>query len=215
MNAITMTLIFCLFLVFFVFLIMKKFLLNNLVTAINKKDYELVVTAANTPLSRQVLGDYICDLYKIKAYYYSKDVEQFDKMLEHMINFEYKDPENHRNFIELYYHMFILKKNRKYADILLKEIYATNDENFIKYNQQAYEVMINGRNDLIAEMDEEINSKKFYGFSLGVILYMIAIQYLNLGDNKNALTYFETSIVCFSPNEKYVELAKQYINQLA
>ena len=93
-------------------------------------------------------------------------------------------------------------------------LFRSKDENIVKYNQQAYEVMINKRNDLIEEMDKQIDSKKFYGFPLGVILYMIAMQYERLGENKRAITYFENAIVCFNPKERYVKLAKEHIEML-
>ncbi|MFR3043620.1 MAG: hypothetical protein ACLTMV_09890 [Thomasclavelia spiroformis] len=214
MNSITMAIIFILFIGFFIFQIIKKFLLNNLDKSINKKDYALTVTLSDMSLARRFLGDYTCDLYKAKAYYLDKNVDKFDEMLEHIISTEYKNPEDKKSFLLLYYHTFILKENKKYTDIILNELKKYSDENFIKYNQQAYEVMINKRNDLIEEMDNQIDSKKFYGFSLGVILYMIAIQYERIGDLKHAFTYFRDCIVCFSPNEKYVTLAKKKVAEL-
>lgn len=214
MNSITMAIIFILFIGFFIFQIIKKFLLNNLDKSINKKDYVLTVTLSDMSLTRRFLGNYTCDLYKAKAYYLDKNVDKFDEMLQHIISSEYKNPEDKKSFLLLYYHTFILKENKKYADIILKELKKYPDENFIKYNQQAYEVMINKRNDLIEEMDNQIDSKKFYGFSLGVILYMIAVQYERLGDLKHAFTYFRDCIVCFNPNEKYVVLAKKRVAEL-
>ena len=173
MNSITMAIIFILFLGFFIFQIVKKFLLNNLDSSIKNKDYQLTEKLSDMTISRRFLKDYTCDLYKIKAYYLDKNIEKFDKMLEYIIKTDYNNPEDKKAFLELYYHTFILKENKKYADILLEEINKSKDENFVKYNQQAYEVMINKRNDLAEEMDKQIDSKKFYGFSLGVILYMI------------------------------------------
>lgn len=214
MNSITMAVIFILFLVFFIIQIVKKFLLSNLDGSIAKKDYALTEKISDMPLSRRALGNYTCDLYKIKSYYLDKNIEMFDKMLKHILETDYKNPDDKKAFIELYYHIFILKENKNYADILLDEINKYDDENFKKYNQQAYEVMINKRNDLTNEMDKQIDSKKFYGFSLGVILYMIAIQYERLGDNKRAITYFQNAIVCFHPNEKYVSFSKEHINKL-
>lgn len=214
MNSITMAVIFILFLGFFIVQIVKKFLLSNLDSSIMKKDYSLTEKMSDMPFSRRVLGDYTCDLYKIKAYYLDKNIEKFDEMLIHILKNDYKNPEDKKAFIVLYYHIFILKENKKYADILLNEINKYEDENFKKYNQQAYEVMINKRNDLTEEMDKQIDSKKFYGFSLGVILYMIAIQYERLGDNKRAITYFQNAIVCFNPKEKYVSFSKEHIKKL-
>ena len=214
MNSITMAVIFILFLGFFIVQIVKKFLLSNLDSSIMKKDYSLTEKMSDMPFSRRVLGDYTCDLYKIKAYYLDKNIEKFDELLIHILKTDYKNPEDKKAFIVLYYHIFILKENKKYADILLNEINKYEDENFKKYNQQAYEVMINKRNDLTEEMDKQIDSKKFYGFSLGVILYMIAIQYERLGDNKRAITYFQNAIVCFNPKEKYVSFSKEHIKKL-
>lgn len=214
MNSITMAIIFILFISFFIFQIIKKFLLNNLDKSINKRDYALTVTLSDMPLTRRFLGNYTCDLYKAKAYYLDKNVDKFDEVLQYIIDSEYKNPEDKKSFLLLYYHTFILKENKKYADIILNELKKYPDENFVKYNQQAYEVMINKRNDLIDEMDKQIDSKKFYGFSLGVILYMIAVQYERLGDLKRAFTYFRDCIVCFSPNEKYVALAKKKVAEL-
>lgn len=214
MNPITMAIIFILFLGFFVFQIIKKFLLNNLDSSIKKRDYLLTERLSDMSLSRRFLGNYTCDLYKIKSYYLDKNVAKFDEMLKHIIETDYKNSEEKKAFLVLYYHTFILKENKKYADILLNEISKSEDENFVKYNQQAYEVMINKRNDLTEEMDKQIDSKKFYGFSLGVILYMIAIQYERLGDDKHAVTYFKNAIVCFNPKEKYVVLANEHIEKL-
>lgn len=214
MNSITMVIIFILFISFFIFQIVKKFLLNNLDKSINKKDYALTVTLSDMPLTRRFLGNYTCDLYKAKAYYLDKNVDKFDEVLQYIIDSEYKNPEDKKSFLLLYYHTFILKENKKYADIILNELKKYPDEDFVKYNQQAYEVMINKRNDLINAMDKQIDSKKFYGFSLGVILYMIAVQYERLGNLKHAFTYFRDCIVCFSPNEKYVALAKKKVAEL-
>ena len=64
--------------------------------------------------------------------------------------------------------------------------------------------MINKRNDLIEEMDNQIDSKKFYSFYLGVILYMIAIQYHTLYDINLAISFccasyfFCWDTLCFS-----------------
>ena len=82
-------------------------------------------------ISRRFLKDYTCDLYKIKAYYLDKNVEKFDKMLEYIIKTDYNNPEDKKAFLELYYHTFILKENKKYADILLKEISKSEDKNFV------------------------------------------------------------------------------------
>ena len=83
MNSITMAIIFILFIGFFIFQIIKKFLLNNLDKSINKKDYALTVTLSDMSLARRFLGDYTCDLYKAKAYYLDKNVDKFEILPYH------------------------------------------------------------------------------------------------------------------------------------
>ena len=46
---------------------------------------------------------------------------------------------------------------------------------------------------------EDINSKRYYGFALGVILVMISKQYSALGDDKNALIYMQSAKACLHP----------------
>ena len=110
MNSITVTVIFILFLGYLGFQFLKKFLLQNLDTSINKKDYALTEKMSDMPLSRRTLGNYTCDLYKMKAYYLDKNVEKFDEMLKHILMTDYKNPDDKKAFIELYYHTFILKE---------------------------------------------------------------------------------------------------------
>ena len=59
--------------------------------------------------------------------------------------------------------------------------------------------LLDGRTDLIEEMDEDINSKRYYGFALGVILVMISKQYSALGDDKNALIYMQSAKLVYIP----------------
>ena len=135
-------------------------------------------------ITRKLLGEYVCDLYKLRVINVTKDEEKFEKMLIHMLDTTYPRPDDKQSFLETYFHTFLIKGNRKYADWILKEIKKTGDEAFIHYNENAYAVMLDGRTDLIEEMDEDINSKRYYGFALGVILVMISKQYSALGDPK-------------------------------
>lgn len=128
-------------------------------------------------------------------------------------NYNYGD-ENKKEFLTTYYHTFLLKKNQKYADLLLEGIRETRDQRYIVYNEQAYEVVFHKRSDLLEIMDQQIDSKKYYGFPLGVIVYYMAIQYLYLNDKEHALIYFKNALVCFHPKSIYVPFVKDYIKQL-
>ena len=193
---------------------MKQFCLNNLKSALNKQDYSTVVKVADMKVSRRLLNHFHCDLYKIRAYYLAKDVENFDILLDQMIrNHDYKEDDK-KEFLTTYYHTFLLKKNQKYADILLQGIKDTKDRTYAIYNEQAYEVVFHHRTDLIETMDKQIDSKKYYGFPLGVIVYYMAVQYLALDDKEHALIFFKNALVCFHPKSIYIPFVNEYIEKL-
>ena len=73
--------------------------------------------------------------------------------------------------------------------------------------------MMDDRSDLIYDMTEYINSKKYYGFALGVILFMVAKQYSYLGDNTNALIYMQSAKSCFHPKAVYMPVVEKYLSK--
>lgn len=214
MSVITATVIFLLFACYIGVQLVKNFQLRQMNTCLKSRDYASVEKMADMPMSRRLLGQYTCDLYKLRAMYLDKDVPRFEEMLQYMIAAEYKNPADKKSFLEQYYHTFLLKENRKYADWLLDAIRKTGDEPFILYNEQAYEVMINKRSDLIETMDAQIDSKKYYGFSLGVILFMIARQYEYIHDTKHAIISYKNAKVCFSPKALYIPAIEKSLGRL-
>lgn len=213
MNPISVAIIFVIFLTYVVFQVVKQLMLGSVTKAIKTKDYELVIQLTTMPLVITFLGKYTCDVYLAKAYYYLKDEGNFDVVVNKILQSKYKE-EDKKTFITSYYHIFLMKENKKYVTLFLEEINKSGDENFIKYSNQAYEVIMNKRSDLIQVMDKQIDSKQFYGFPLGVILFMIAMQYTYIDDKENAVLYFENAKVCFPPNEKYLSLCDKQIQML-
>src|SRR5699024_12508931 len=74
---------------------------------------------------------------------------------------EYSQKDGKKSFLETYFHTFLIKGNRKYADWLLKEIRKSDDAVFIQYCEQSYAVMLEERNDLIRseEHTSELQSR--------------------------------------------------------
>lgn len=214
MSKTTAVIIFILFLVCIVYQIAKSFVVRNIMKAISNQDYELVESITNMPLSQKLLGEHNTNLYKLKAFYHLGKVSEFDQLLTEMIEKDYKDKEVKKDFLELYYHTFLIKKNEKYATQLLKGIEQLEDDDCLLYNKQAFEVMMNGKTDLIDTMDKQIDSKKYYGFSLGVILFMIAKQYELLHNEEKALLFYQNALICFHPQAVYCPLVKERIKEL-
>ena len=173
----------------------------------------MVERIADMAMSRRLLGQYVCDLYKLRVYYITRNEDRFERMLLHMIGTEYTDPADKKSFLETYFHTFLIKENRKYADWLLEAIRKTGDEKFIRYNEESYAVMMDKKSDLIDKMIEDINSKLYYGFALGVILFMVAKQYSYLGDNTNALIYMQSAKSCFHPKAVYMPVVEKYLSK--
>ena len=214
MNKITFTIILLVFAGYVIFQGIKRFQLGSMNTALQKKDSDMLERLADMGISRKLLGNYVCDLYKLRGYYVAKETEKFEKTLLHTINTQYKGSADKKSFLENYFHTFLLKENRKYADWLLEAIRKTDDETFIHYNELSYGVMLDKRSDLIDVMEEDINSKKYYGFALGAILVMIAKQYSYLQDRENELVYYQSAKACFDPRAVYMPLVEKKLKEL-
>ena len=191
----------------------KNFQLRSMNTGLKNRDSDLVARVADMGISRKILGEYICDLYKLRVYYLTKEEDKFEKILRHMIDTKYSRADDKESFLETYFHTFLLKENRKYADWLLEEIRKTGNEKFIHYNEECYEVMLNKRSDLIDTMVEDVNSKRYYGFALGAILFMVAKQYSYLGDDENALLYMQSAKACLHPKAVYMPVVDKYLRE--
>ncbi len=215
MSQLTALIIFVAFLGYIAWQGMKNFQLRNLNMCIRKKDWDTVQKIADMATTRRFLGDYTCDLYQLRAYYLSEDMSNFEIKLKEMASKNYSDNQDKKNVIEQYYHRFLLKNDRKYASILLDEIKRLGDDKFTVYNEQAFHVMLDKSTEFIKPMIDEINSKQYYGFPLGVILFMLARQYEYLGDTENAEIYYQNSKVCFHPKAIYVPVIEQKINDNA
>lgn len=214
MSGITAAVIFLLFACYLGIQVFKNFQLRQLNVSLKAKDYETVEKLADMSMARKLLGDYTCDLYKLRALYLAQDTARFEEMLQHMIAATYKNPADKKSFLEQYFHTFLLKENQKYADWLLEAIRQSGDEKLIRYTEQAYEVVFNKRTDLIETMDAQIDAKLYYGFPLGVVLFMIGKQYEYLGDEENAGSYYRSAKVCFHPKALYVPVIRESLKRL-
>ena len=201
------------FAAYLIFQGIKNFQLHNLNESLRKRDSETVERIADMGMTRRLLGEYVCDLYKLRVFYVTKEEEKFEKVLKHMLKAEKYRPDDRESFLETYFHTFLIKGNRKYADWILEAIRKTGNQKFIHYSEESYAVMLDKRSDLIDKMEEDINSKLYYGFALGVVLFMVAKQYSYLGDNRNALEYMRSAKACFHPKAVYMPVVDKYLSE--
>lgn len=216
MSPVTGVLILLVFIAYVAVEAVKNFLLRNLNVSLKKKDFETVERLADLPMSRKLLGDYTCDLYKLRGRYVKQDTAAFEELLRQMIATTYKNPEDKKNFLEQYYHTFLLRENATYAQWLLEAIRAeqSDNNNYVRFSQQAYDVMIDHKTDMIDEMIDQVNEKAYRGFALGVVLFMVARQYELLEDYEHALIYYQNAKVCFHPKAVYAKAIEDKLKQL-
>lgn len=213
MNPITIFIVVIALVLYLVFQGVKNFQLHNLNISLKNKDSETVEKIADMKLAQRLLGEYVCDLYKLRAYYITGEQEKFEKVLRHMIACKKYRADDRQSFLEIYFHTFLIKGNRKYADWLLEVIRKTGDAKFIRYSEESYAVMLDRESGLIDQMEEDINSKLYYGFALGVVLFMVAKQYSYLGDDRNALEYMRSAKACFHPKAVYMPVVDKYLSE--
>lgn len=192
--------------------IVKQRIYKKMQSALDNGDYDGVITAAGSFFAKYLYRPYVLDLFRIRAYYLKKDVENFETLLRKMVVNDAYKPAERKEVMELYYHTFLFKENQKYCDELLEAIKQTKDEKMIAYDGKLYEIVFQDRTDMIEEMEEMINSKKYYGIPLGMILYGIALQYEKLADYEQAEVNFRTSLSCFYPDSIYAEAARMHMN---
>ena len=212
LNPITIIIVVIALAVYLIFQGVKNFQLHNLNLSLKNRDSETVAKIADMGMSRKLLGGYVCDLYKLRSYYLVKETDKFEETLRYMIDSMDKYRADDRDsFLETYFHTFLIKGNRKYADWLLDAIRNTGNEKLIRYCEESYAVMLDGESGLIDRMTEDINSKLYYGFALGVVLFMVAKQYSYLGDDKNALEYMRSAKACFHSKAVYMPVVDKYL----
>ncbi|MGX8850776.1 hypothetical protein [Amedibacillus sp. YH-ame10] len=214
MNIFTIIIFGILIVCILMYYIVKGFCVNKITKAINNNENSKVIQLSKQKMTQRFMGDYVCTLYRLRAYSNLGNEKNFKKELDATLEKEFNF-EQQKSFLEMYYHYFLLKGDREYSEKLLNKIQELGEPSFLAYNEQAFEVMINHRTDYIDVLDAEINSKKHSGFALGVMVYLIGEQYLTLGDKEEARTYFYNSISCFHKSAVYVNPAKKHVNELS
>ena len=196
------------------FVLKKQGSVGRLNKALENKDYDSVISYCEKSSYKKSVGEFNCEMYRLKAIYFSRSEEQTLQELLKALEKDYTVDQKKR-LIDIYYHIFLQKGNREYCDRLLEVINTIDDESFKLCQQWSYDIMFEHRTDYIAEMDAAIENKQYEGYELGVVAYMIGLSYYYLGSLDSARSYFYTCISCFRPHDLYVDLAKKYVNELS
>lgn len=189
------------------YLLIKYRRFSTLNKAIKENQYDKILELCEQPGYRKTLGNLSCDLYEYNALRAQGKMEQLKESIDNAIQ-QYGGKELEK-ILELYYHYFLHHNDSQYAQKLLGDIRDTGNEPFIQSSEWCYQVIVENRNDLVNEMEDQVNANVFSGNNLGVVLYLIALQLQNDGDLEEALEYYKTAMQCFVPNAIYMELARR------
>ena len=188
--------------------ITKNRLLNSLNRALTANDKEAINR------NQRILSPYVCDLYMLRVLFKTGQIEELKEHLNLVLDKPYT-LEKRKDILDIYYYQFLFKDDAEYAEILLDRIRETNDAAYIEYNTNAYKVMILKHTDLLEDMIQGIDDKKYHGFALGITLYLAALQYYYLNDMENARIFFYNSLSCFHAKSIYAAHAQAWVDKLS
>ena len=213
MDYVSLTLAIGFLVCFLLYDIIKNHKLNKISKLMQNKQYDEVIETANKKLEQKLLSPYVCDLYILRALWNKKADAEFKNYLLECLDKPYSLTQR-KDILDIYYYYFIFKGDKEWSSKLLEIIRETNDPGFIRYNEEAYEVMINKNTELLDDMIYGIENKKYSGLGLGIAVYMVGMQYLYLGDKENARIYIYNSLSCFHEKSFYAERARAEVDRL-
>lgn len=193
--------------------ITKNRLLNSLNRALTANDKEAINRITDKSLNQRILSPSVCDLYMLRVLFKTGQIEELKEHLNLVLDKPYT-LEKRKDILDIYYYQFLFKDDAEYAEILLDRIRETNDAAYIEYNTNAYKVMILKHTDLLEDMIQGIDDKKYHGFALGITLYLAALQYY-LNDMENARIFFYNSLSCFHAKSIYAAHAQAWVDKLS
>lgn len=94
MNTITIFIILIAAVGYIIFQGIKNFQLHNMNVGLKNKDSVLVEKTADMWITRKLLGEYVCDLYKLRVLYVTKDRRKIREKLIHMHDTTHRSPDD-------------------------------------------------------------------------------------------------------------------------
>lgn len=195
---------------FAVLIIFRKYYVKSTLALKKEKRYDEYFKRLDSKFAR--IG-----LPKINRYYMIlngykdlKDYPKVDAIIDEMLKLD-MSPILKEDFDFHQTHYYIFRNDQKYIDIFMKRLEKQENKKYLKIAQYAIDVILNERNDLIKEVDVEIDYLK--GNNLGIACYLIALQYLRLGDARQAKLYFQSAVVV-TINCIYDYPTKKYLKEL-
>lgn len=214
MNPITIIIFLTVGVLCVIFYMLKVIRISRINGALRDKDLNLVLELTNTKL----INEYTRDLYRAKAYYRegtkTNDLSLLKQHIREMLKKTYEVADT-RQYITLYYHFFFERKDYDFTNEMLVEILKKNDLYITRHTQWIKDVIVDGKNDLIEEMETIADNKVYYGFELGVIVMLIGVQYYRIEQYQEAYDWLQNALMIFAPKDFYVKQVKELVDKIS
>lgn len=195
---------------FVILIIGRNYYVKYLVSLKQKQKYDEYFQKLDSTMA-VIFVQKINRLYlKLNGYKDLQEYEKVDAVMDEMLQLKMNDLQK-EDFYFHQYHYYILRNDQAYIDIFMNHLKELKDDTYYKIAQYAIEVIRNGRNDLIDEIDREIDYLK--GNNLGIACYLIALQYLRLDNKPQAKLYFQSAAVV-TMHSIYDPLTKKHLAEL-
>ena len=213
MNPILLSIIIVLFAIAFIYLVLKYYFVNKFNRILRKNDSEQLLRMTQSKVTKFFISDFVCDLYLARSYFNTKDEEHLVALLRTMMGKQY-DAKDEEQYLTLYYHYYVHKKDTDFALELLKKIEQTENAKLIKYCVWTKDVLFDDANTMCADIEAAIDNKDYYGFPLATCCYLIGVQKMRLGSKQDAIEWLETALDVFLNHDIYVADVKEAIEEL-
>lgn len=206
----SLIIVMCVLICFIVSIIIRKYIVKKLLQLKNEKRYDEYLQQLDATTTKIFVQRINRSYMKLNGYKALKDYKMIDQTVDEMLSMNMNSLQK-EDFYSNQCHYYIIRKDEKYIKIFMKRLEELENKKYGIIANYAYEVIINDRNDLISEIDQEINYLK--GINLGIACYLIGLQYLRLKDQAQAKLFFQSAVVV-TKYSIYDTLAKQCLKEL-
>lgn len=185
---------------------MKKSKLTIMREALNIKNYDAVIATSQNSLARKLCSPYICNLYYLRAKFFTLEEDAFIEVLQQVIN-ETPEKTNKKEFLEIYFHIYVNRQQKESAAKLLDMVLDGDDDMFKLVSSFVFEVAFENQSGHVKEIEAAVETLR--AFELGAAVYYLGVYYDVIGDFESAIAYYESGLGCFDPSHYYIAQLKE------
>lgn len=169
-------------------IVIRSLLWNSILKKIYAGKYDQAIDQMHqSKLYRLVFSEYERNYNLLRTYISKKDVKQIQALSIHMLQMDLNRKQAYQ-VASLTYFYFLESENKEMCDTLLHHIRISGDVQEIGYDEMLYRILIEKKSEDILAL-EELLKEKTDKDDIGMLQYLIGVQYLNKKELKQANLY--------------------------